>query len=65
MDRMVGLSGLRKAGKQGWWRAVICMAKLTSLASFEVGRDVGITTRPVVALEKAFFCFIDAIVPNE
>jgi hypothetical protein len=62
---MVGLSQLWKAGEQGRQRAVICTAKLTSVAGFEMGSNVGIHTRPVISLEKVLFGLIDAIVPNE
>jgi hypothetical protein len=35
------------------------------VAGFEMGSNVGIHTRPVIALEKALFGFMDAIVPNK
>jgi hypothetical protein len=64
-DTLVGFSQLWKAGKQGRRRAVISAMKLTSVAHFEMGSNISIHTRPVIAHEKAFFCFIDAIVSNE
>jgi hypothetical protein len=35
------------------------------VAGFEMSSDVSVHSWPVVALEKAFFSFVDAIVPNE
>jgi len=64
MDTLVGFSQLWKAGKQGRRRAVISATKLTSVARSEMGSNISIHTRLVIALEKAF-CFIDAIVSNE
>ncbi len=65
MDTMVGLSWLGQAGKQSRLQAVICTIKLTFVAGFEVGSDVGIHTRPVVTLKEALFCFIDVIMPDQ
>jgi hypothetical protein len=35
------------------------------VAGFQVGSNVSIHSRPVIALKKSFFSFVDAIVPNK
>ena len=65
MDTLVWFSWLGQAGEQGRWRAVISAANLTSMAGLKVGSDVSIHARPVEALQKALFSFVNAIMANE
>ena len=65
MDTLVWFSWLGQAGEQGGWRAIIGAANLTSMAGLKVGSDVSIHTRPVEALEKALFSFVNAIMTDE
>ncbi len=65
MDTLIWFSWLWQAGEQGRRRAIICAAHLTSVAGLKVGSDVSVHTRPVEALEKPLFSFVNAIVTNE
>jgi hypothetical protein len=65
VDPVVRFCGLGQTGKKHRWRAVVSPVKLTSVAGFEVGSNVSIHARPIVTLEKAFFGFVDAVMPNK
>jgi hypothetical protein len=64
VDTLIWFCWLQQRWQQCWGMQIIFLSHLATVAGLDVVGNVSIHTRPVVALKKALFCFIHALLTN-
>ena len=64
VDTLIWFCWLQQRWQQCWGMQIIFLSHLATVAGLDVVGNVSIHTRPVVALKKALFCIIHALLTN-